>query len=141
MRKLIALSLIVALSFVVLAPIPASAGASTDAALALGAFAVLNQIVRGQTIFHPPYPAQYPPQYPVYGPNPYPYGYPGSVMAMPTYQQYHSVLQCDGQLNAKYIERPHPSGNGVEYAPAVDQYGRTIYECRGRIMPGLVPTR
>ena len=32
-------------------PQPASAGSSTDAALALGAFAVLNQIVGGQTIF------------------------------------------------------------------------------------------
>ncbi len=32
-------------------PAPAHAGGSTDAALALGAFAVLNQIVRGETIF------------------------------------------------------------------------------------------
>ena len=31
---------------------PANAGSSTDAALALGAFAVFNQIVAGQTIFH-----------------------------------------------------------------------------------------
>lgn len=31
---------------------PAAAGSSTDAALALGAFAVFNQIVRGETIFH-----------------------------------------------------------------------------------------
>lgn len=31
---------------------PAAAGASTDAALALGAFAVFNQIVRGETILH-----------------------------------------------------------------------------------------
>ena len=33
-------------------PEQASAGSSTDAALALGAFAVLNQIVRGETIFN-----------------------------------------------------------------------------------------
>jgi len=32
--------------------VPARAGASTDAALALGAFAVLNQLVRGETILH-----------------------------------------------------------------------------------------
>src|SRR3989475_12411903 len=37
-------------SFVI--PKQASAGSSTDAALALGAFAVLNQIVRGETIFN-----------------------------------------------------------------------------------------
>ena len=33
-------------------PEQASAGSSTDAALALGAFAVFNQIVRGETIFN-----------------------------------------------------------------------------------------
>lgn len=33
-------------------PAPAAAGSSTDAALALGAFAVLNQLVRGETVFH-----------------------------------------------------------------------------------------
>jgi hypothetical protein len=32
-------------------PQPAVAGSSTDAALGLGAFAVLNQFVRGETIF------------------------------------------------------------------------------------------
>jgi hypothetical protein len=37
-------------------PAPAHAGGSTDAALALGAFAVLNQIVRGETIFQAPRP-------------------------------------------------------------------------------------
>src|SRR5204863_4145718 len=38
-------------SFLVI-PDQASAGSSTDAALALGAFAVLNQIARGETIFN-----------------------------------------------------------------------------------------
>src|SRR2546425_13125098 len=38
-------------SFLVL-PEQAGAGSSTDAALALGAFAVLNQIVRGETVFN-----------------------------------------------------------------------------------------
>jgi hypothetical protein len=33
-------------------PAPARADASTDAALALGAFAVFNQLLRGETIFH-----------------------------------------------------------------------------------------
>lgn len=33
-------------------PTPARADASTDAALALGAFAVFNQLLRGETVFH-----------------------------------------------------------------------------------------
>ena len=48
MKKLIALVVAVA----VLMPGLAFAGASTDAALALGAFAVFNQIVSGVGIFH-----------------------------------------------------------------------------------------
>jgi len=48
MKKLIALVLAVA----VLAPTLAFAGASTDAALGLGAFAVFNQILGGVGIFH-----------------------------------------------------------------------------------------
>lgn len=50
MRRLVAVTL-VALSALAL-PRPAAAGAATDAALALGAFAVLNQIVRGETVLH-----------------------------------------------------------------------------------------
>ncbi len=51
MRKILGfLLMIVALSLTLAGP--AVAGSSTDAALALGAFAVFNQIVRGQTIFH-----------------------------------------------------------------------------------------
>ena len=47
----IVLLVLAAGSFLVI-PEQASAGASTDAALALGAFAVFNQIVRGETIFN-----------------------------------------------------------------------------------------
>src|SRR5213593_22438 len=47
----IALVALAAGSFLVI-PERASAGSSTDAALALGAFAVLNQIARGETIFN-----------------------------------------------------------------------------------------
>ena len=50
MRRLVAITL-VALSALAL-PRPAAAGATTDAALALGAFAVLNQMVRGETVLH-----------------------------------------------------------------------------------------
>ena len=49
----IVLLVLAAGSFLVI-PEQASAGSSTDAALALGAFAVLNQIVRGETIFNAP---------------------------------------------------------------------------------------
>ena len=75
MKKLIALVLAAA----VFAPTLAFAGASTDAALGLGAFAVFNQILGGVGIFHrgpvvaapsvvyaPPPPAYYAPPPPVY---------------------------------------------------------------------------
>lgn len=39
---------------VAVVPVPAHASGGTDAALALGAFAVLNQLVRGETIFQAP---------------------------------------------------------------------------------------
>jgi hypothetical protein len=52
MKTLIALVLAVA----VFAPTLAFAGASTDAALGLGAFAVFNQILGGVGIFHRPVP-------------------------------------------------------------------------------------
>ena len=68
MKKLIAgLALLTGMALV--APIPAFAGGSTDAALALGAFAVFNQIIRGETIFNAPRPAVAPPGV-VYAPPP-----------------------------------------------------------------------
>jgi hypothetical protein len=50
MRRLVAITLVGLLALAL--PRPAAAGAATDAALALGAFAVLNQLVRGETILH-----------------------------------------------------------------------------------------
>ncbi len=50
MKRLASLLLLPAL--VAGVPTSAHAGSSTDAALGLGAFAVFNQIVRGETIFH-----------------------------------------------------------------------------------------
>jgi hypothetical protein len=66
-------------SLVGLAPHPAAAGAATDAALALGAFAVFNQLFGpvfwpgywgGRVVVPPPYygPYYYPPPYYYYGP-------------------------------------------------------------------------
>jgi hypothetical protein len=80
MKKLIALVVVAALA--VLTPGLAMAGASTDAALGLGAFAVFNQILGGVGIFHrgpvvaappvvyaPPPPVYVAPR-PVYAPAP-----------------------------------------------------------------------
>jgi hypothetical protein len=71
MKKLIALVLAVA----VFIPTLAFAGASTDAALGLGAFAVFNQILGGVGIFHrgplvAPAPVYVAPPPPVYVPAP-----------------------------------------------------------------------
>ncbi|HZP35944.1 MAG TPA: hypothetical protein VFE48_05550 [Methylomirabilota bacterium] len=65
MKTLIALVLAAA----VFAPTLAFAGASTDAALGLGAFAVFNQILGGVGIFHRPAPVVVAPA-PVYVPAP-----------------------------------------------------------------------
>ncbi len=51
MRKWLAMLGAVAL-LATAVPAPAAAGSSEDAALALGAFAVFNQLLRGETIFH-----------------------------------------------------------------------------------------
>jgi len=90
MKRLASLLLLPALVAVV--PLPAHAGSSTDAALGLGAFAVFNQIVRGETIFHgigrpvvrervvyvpaPPPPVVYTPPPVYYAPPPVAYAPP-----------------------------------------------------------------
>jgi hypothetical protein len=61
---------------------PAIAGAAQDAALALGAFAVFNQIVRGETVFHGPTPPVYSPPPVVYAPPPVVYA-PAPVVYAP----------------------------------------------------------
>ena len=50
-RAVTVVTLVLAVGSFLVIPEQASAGSSTDAALALGAFAVFNQIVRGETIF------------------------------------------------------------------------------------------
>lgn len=83
MKKLIALLIAVA----VFIPGLAFAGASTDAALGLGAFAVFNQILGGVGIFHrgpvAPPPVVYAPPPPVYAPPPPVYVPARVVMAPP----------------------------------------------------------
>src|SRR5882672_6219375 len=53
MKKAVAVLVALVITAIVLPPAHANAGSSSDAALALGAFAVFNQIVAGQTIFQP----------------------------------------------------------------------------------------
>lgn len=76
MKKLVA-GLALLTGTAILAPMPAHAGGSTDAALALGAFAVFNQIVRGETVFNAPRPAV------VYAPPPVVYAPPPAVYYAP----------------------------------------------------------
>jgi hypothetical protein len=79
MKRLI----LVAMIAVLLLPGVALAGSSTDAALALGAFAVFNQVISGTGVFagtpavaapapvyYPPQPVYYPPQPVYYPPQP-----------------------------------------------------------------------
>jgi hypothetical protein len=93
MKRAVAVLALLVLASVVLFAVPesASAGSSTDAALALGAFAVFNQIVTGQTIFHqrpavvyqpPPVVYQVPPPV-VYAPPPVVYAPPPPVVYAP----------------------------------------------------------
>jgi hypothetical protein len=124
MKKLIALVLAAA----VLMPGLAFAGASTDAALGLGAFAVFNQILGGVGIFHrgpvappvvyappayyaPPPPAYYAPSPPVYyAPSPRAYvpaprhGVHGRPAFCPP--GHARKGWCDG--GATYRPGPHP---------------------------------
>jgi hypothetical protein len=50
--KAVTCSVLAAATLAFVAPEPAAAGSSTDAALALGAFAVFNQLVHGDTVLH-----------------------------------------------------------------------------------------
>jgi hypothetical protein len=72
MKKVLAV-LGVASTIALAAAPPAHAGSSTDSALALGAFAVFNQLLAGQTMFQRAYPPQsvyVEPAPPVYAPPP-----------------------------------------------------------------------
>ena len=128
MRKLIAFTLVIALAFVVLAPLSAFAGGrhggyrggyhgghrshggiSTGAAVGLGLGSLALGVLIGQAIQPSP----------VYAPQP--------VYVPPMYPMYRSPV-CVGQLTTEYGWRQHPSGNGVEYVPT----GRTF--CNGQIL-------
>jgi hypothetical protein len=81
MKKLLAVALIL----IVLSPALAFAGSSTDAALALGAFAVFNQMLSGTGVFggllgHQPVVVAPPPPVPIYQPEPVVYAPPPPVV-------------------------------------------------------------
>ena len=77
MKKLLA----VALVLIVLSPALAFAGSSTDAALALGAFAVFNQMLSGTGVFGGLLGQQAPPV--IYQPAPVVYAPPPQVVYAP----------------------------------------------------------
>jgi len=84
MKKLLAVALIL----IVLSPALAFAGSSTDAALALGAFAVFNQVLSGTGVFggflgHQPVVVAPPPPVPIYQPEPDVYAPPPPVVVAP----------------------------------------------------------
>ncbi len=96
MRKILAF-LVIAAMLSLTAVGPAAAGSATNAALALGAFAVFNQIIHGQTIFQSGYaapavvvappPVVYAPPPPpavVYAPPPVVYAPPPPVVVYPS---------------------------------------------------------
>jgi hypothetical protein len=105
-----------------LSPAMAQAGAATDAALGLGAFAVFNQIVGGIGLFGPRWvyaaPGYYPSSY--YYPYTYPYDYspryyaPGVVYAPPAAPA-PSSAPAQGEVvypHGRYVL----TGNGVAVA-------------------------
>ena len=116
MKKLLA----VALVLIVLSPVVAFAGSSTDAALALGAFAVFNQILSGTGVFGgllghqavvvaPPPPVIYQPAPVVYAPPP-PFlrsAAPGSGRATrPGLRSARRVLRAGARLPARAAPIP-----------------------------------
>ena len=103
MKKLIALVLAVA----VFAPTLAFAGASTDAALGLGAFAVFNQILGGVGIFNRgPVVAPAPPPV-VYAPPPVVYA-PAPVVVVPPPPRYVPAPRVVVTPYPVYVPAPRP---------------------------------
>jgi hypothetical protein len=126
MKRLFAVVALVA-SLIGLAPHPAAADAATDAALALGAFAVFNQLFApaywhgywgGRVIVAPPYPYApyyYPPYYyappPVYvaPPQPAPAPAPPLVQREVVFPHGRYLLRGDGVTEAyQWIWVPSP---------------------------------
>jgi hypothetical protein len=125
MKRLLAVALVT--STAVMAPaVRAHAGASTDAALALGAFAVFNQLVRGETVFSgfgfgrpvpaPPVVVYVQPPVPVVYVTPPPPVYVASpVYVAPPPVVYRGAVRT-GHGKVKYVKgwppRPHPGKGG-----------------------------
>ena len=99
-KRIVETTIGLALVVTLLLPAVAFAGASTDAALGLGAFAVFNQMLGGVGIFAPARPAVVvaPPPVVVAPPPPppvvvYPYAYPAYYYPVPVYHypRYYTV--------------------------------------------------
>jgi hypothetical protein len=135
MKKVLAV-LGVASTLALAAAPPAHAGSSTDAALALGAFAVFNQLVTGQTVFqrgYPPQPVYVEPAPPVYYAPPQP---PTVIYTPPSPVVYYTnVLVQDGlrlPLSHQYerynLENASYGTVRVDTVPSYVKQGTWIYD-------------
>lgn len=116
MRKLVTVAALVA-TLVGSSPMPAHAGAAVDAALALGAFAVFNQIFLAPFLARPVYAAPAPVVYatpaPVYAPAPVTYSaasaQPPAINREVVFRHGRYVLLGDGvTVSYQWIWVPSP---------------------------------
>jgi hypothetical protein len=115
MKKLLAAALITGTVLAATAP-RAHAGASTDAALGLGAFAVFNQLFRGETVLsglflgRPAAVVVPPPPVVIYAPLPPPAVPPAVYVAPPPAVYYGGITPGYGKvkyLHKHYRKPPH----------------------------------
>lgn len=107
MRRLAAVGILLAL-LLTIAPVPARAGAAVDAALALGAFAVFNQLfllpALARPVYTPPPAVVYAPPPTVYAPAPAP-----AIRREVVYAHGRHVLLGDGVATAfQWVWVPNP---------------------------------
>ena len=119
MRKLLA---VIALgTFLVgLAPVPARAGSATNAALALGSFAVFNQFFGGWG---------FRPWYPGYWGGPYPYYYPSYYA--PTYYPTYYAPPAQYAAPAMNYAAPPPTAAPLVEREVVYPHGKYVLQGDG----------
>lgn len=143
MKKLLA----VALVLIVLSPVVAFAGSSTDAALALGAFAVFNQLLSGTGVFggvlghqavvvappviYQPAPVVYAPPPPVYAPAPVVY-----APLPPVYAPAPVVYAPPPPMVVRPVPVFTPRGGYYAPAPVYRHAPRPVPVARGWCPPG-----
>ena len=106
MKKIIAIGILL-LTLLGLVPATAQAGAATNAALGLGAFAVFNQLIGGVGIFGPRWAYAAPAYYPAY------YSYLAPVYAAPAVTYYATPATTDAPALVVQTEVVYPHGRYV----------------------------